>query len=262
VIAGTPPFMSPEQARGESMRSHSDLFSLGSVLYAMATGRPPYRGASPLAVIRQIGEQPPTPISELNERMPVWFETLVNRLMRRSPEDRPQSAEEVGAILLGCLSHVRSGGRDALPDAVLAEPHAASRASLVGRRVALVLSLIAVVGLFTVAVMMVPGIVSPDRVESSTAKIPSTPLRPANSPADRVTASAPAKDTDIESQAPSPFPSEARSGDAIVEPQTESALPEIDSALWQVNGEIEQLRQAILSDLGTLEPDKESSDDE
>lgn len=275
VIAGTPPFMSPEQARGESMRSHSDLFSLGSVLYAMATGRPPYRGASPLAVIRQIGEQPPTPIAELNERMPVWFETLINRLMQRSPEDRPQSAEEVGAILLGCLSHVRSGGKDALPDAVLAEPHAGPRASFGGRAVAVVLSLIAVVVLVTVAVMIVPGIVSPDRVKGSTAEITSTPIRPpirpATSPADRVTASEPSAEKGIESQgiasqtAPqfsSPIPSEVRSRDVIVEPDTVSALPEIDWALWQVNGEIEQLRQAILSDLGTLEPDKESSDDQ
>ena len=54
VIAGTPPYMSPEQARGETAECRSDLFSLGSVIYAMATGRPPFRGESPLAVLRQI----------------------------------------------------------------------------------------------------------------------------------------------------------------------------------------------------------------
>ena len=59
VISGTPQYMSPEQARGEPVDARSDLFSLGSVLYAMCTGRPPFRADTPYGVLRRISESDP-----------------------------------------------------------------------------------------------------------------------------------------------------------------------------------------------------------
>jgi serine/threonine-protein kinase len=119
LIAGTPPYMSPEQARGESIQCASDLFSLGSVMYAMSTGRSPYRGESPLAVLRQIGECKPTPVCEINERMPAWFGRLIELLMRNDAVDRPVSADAVADLIRGCLSHVRDGRSDSLPKTLI-----------------------------------------------------------------------------------------------------------------------------------------------
>src|SRR5262249_39785724 len=62
VLAGTPEYMAPEQARGELVDHRADLFSLGSVLYAMGTGVSPFRGPTTLALIRQVSEETPTPM--------------------------------------------------------------------------------------------------------------------------------------------------------------------------------------------------------
>ncbi|HKI36395.1 MAG TPA: serine/threonine-protein kinase [Gemmataceae bacterium] len=62
VLAGTPEYMAPEQARGEAIDHRADLFSLGSVLYAMCTGRPPFRGSSAVAVLRRVSDEEPQPV--------------------------------------------------------------------------------------------------------------------------------------------------------------------------------------------------------
>src|SRR5262245_21003797 len=64
TVAGTPAFMSPEQAEGKPVDHRSDLFSLGSVLYAMCTGRPPFRAGSNMGVLKRVCEETPTPIRE------------------------------------------------------------------------------------------------------------------------------------------------------------------------------------------------------
>lgn len=120
LIAGTPPYMSPEQARGDAADYRSDLFSLGSVLYAMATGRPPFRGESSLAVLRQIGERRVTPVREINERMPAWLDRLIGRLMQKDAAERPATAEQVVELLRHCLSHVRTPTVEPLPREVAA----------------------------------------------------------------------------------------------------------------------------------------------
>nr|WP_145392763.1 hypothetical protein [Stieleria neptunia] len=65
--------MSPEQARGDSIDHRTDLFSLGSVLYAMCTGSPPYTSDSCYGVLRRIVEEQPRPISEFNPDVPGWM---------------------------------------------------------------------------------------------------------------------------------------------------------------------------------------------
>jgi WD40 repeat protein len=118
VVAGTPEYMAPEQARGEQVDHRADLFSLGSVLYACCTGCPPFQGATTLAVIRQVNDQAPKPLRVVNPEVPAWLEALVMRLLRKDPAERVQSAAEVAALLEGYLAHLRQPdtvGAPALP---------------------------------------------------------------------------------------------------------------------------------------------------
>ncbi len=74
VVAGTPHYMAPEQASGEAVDHRADLFSLGSTLYAMCTGHPPFRAESPLVVLRRVCDDEPRPLRELNPEVPAWLE--------------------------------------------------------------------------------------------------------------------------------------------------------------------------------------------
>lgn len=134
TVAGTPQYMSPEQARAESIDQRSDLFSLGSVLYAMCTGRPPYRGDSAVAVLKLICDKEARPITEINSDIPPWLCDVIDRLMSKSPEQRFASAEEVADLLEECLAHVQQPEVAPLPasainirSAVSAENHGSGR---------------------------------------------------------------------------------------------------------------------------------------
>lgn len=115
VIAGTPQFMSPEQARGEVVDHRSDLFSLGSVMYAMCTGRPPFRAETTLAVLHRVLNSEPRPIRDLNPRIPRWLVALVARLMSKSADDRIENASEVAALLQQALAHCQQPDQVPLP---------------------------------------------------------------------------------------------------------------------------------------------------
>jgi serine/threonine-protein kinase len=119
AIAGTPQYMSPEQARGEAVDARSDLFSLGGVLYAMASGRPPFRASSTLAVLQKIGTAAPKPLCEIVPEAPPWLQTLIDRLQAKQPAERPQSASEVADWLRQCLAHARRPQEEPLPSALL-----------------------------------------------------------------------------------------------------------------------------------------------
>jgi serine/threonine-protein kinase len=121
VLAGTPAYMSPEQARGESVDHRADLFSLGSVMYAMCVGRPPFRAESTVAVLKRICEEEPTPLAQLNADVPSWLARIVARLHAKDPVDRFATAAEVAELLQRCLAHVQNPSAVPLP-AELAEP--------------------------------------------------------------------------------------------------------------------------------------------
>lgn len=118
LLAGTPQYMSPEQARGAELDHRTDIYSLGAVLYAMATGRPPVRWASTLDVLRRIAEEQPRSIVEINPTYPLWYQRLVQLLMTASAAERIQSAEQVAELVRGALAHARAPTHVALPAAL------------------------------------------------------------------------------------------------------------------------------------------------
>ncbi|MEO1524598.1 MAG: protein kinase [Planctomycetota bacterium] len=121
VIAGTPQYMSPEQACGEAIDARSDLFSLGSLIYAMCTGRSPFRAETSFGVLRRITDESPRPIREINSEIPAWLCHLVNRLHEKNPQTRMQSAREVEQFLNQCMAHLEQPGSCNLPATLLAD---------------------------------------------------------------------------------------------------------------------------------------------
>jgi tRNA A-37 threonylcarbamoyl transferase component Bud32 len=117
LIAGTPLYMSPEQAVGEPIDAHADLFSLGSVLYELCTGRPAFRAASAVAVIRRVCDETPRSIREINPDIPESLCRVIERLHAKNPADRPASATEVADLLAGMLAGLQGQG----PAVVLSE---------------------------------------------------------------------------------------------------------------------------------------------
>ncbi len=146
VVAGTPQYMSPEQARGEAVDQRSDLFSLGSVLYAMCAGRPPFRAESSYGVLRRIIDDEPTSIRELNPDIPDWLCRVVQQLMAKRPEARFESAQQVAKLLEECLAHVQQPVVSPLP-AQLALPSSSRRVIPSPRRTQGVFAMLAGLGL-------------------------------------------------------------------------------------------------------------------
>ncbi len=99
--------MSPEQAQGHPVDARSDLFSLGSVLYAMCTGRSPFRAETAMASLRRVCDETPRPILEINPDIPTWFVQIIEKLLAKNPEDRFQSAAEISELLSQHLAHVQ-----------------------------------------------------------------------------------------------------------------------------------------------------------
>jgi serine/threonine protein kinase len=95
VAIGTPHFMAPEQAAGDPVDHRCDLFSLGCVLYRMATGHLPFAGSNMRAVLKAVMFETPTAVRELVSDLPPTLVVLIERLMAKEPKDRPQSADEV-----------------------------------------------------------------------------------------------------------------------------------------------------------------------
>ncbi|MFM1801582.1 MAG: Serine/threonine-protein kinase PknB [Planctomycetota bacterium] len=99
VILGTPAYMSPEQAAGLALDGRSDLFSLGTVLYRMTVGKPPFRGSNNLAILRSLSIDDPIPPHEANPQIPERLSTLILKLLDKEPSGRPGSARLLAEML-------------------------------------------------------------------------------------------------------------------------------------------------------------------
>lgn len=112
VVMGTLPYMSPEQVSGRTVDHRSDVFSLGVILYEMASGKRPFQGSSAAELASSILRDPPPPLGELRDDLPPGLSRLVDRCLAKKVEDRFQTVRDAHAELAECRAeptHSRSG---------------------------------------------------------------------------------------------------------------------------------------------------------
>lgn len=100
TIAGSPLFMSPEQATGDAVDSRSDIYALGATAYYLLTGRPPFEHTNAVKVVIAHAHEVPVPPTKWKSEIPEDLEDIVLRCLAKSPQDRFQSAEELRVALL------------------------------------------------------------------------------------------------------------------------------------------------------------------
>ena len=100
AVIGTAQYLSPEQARGESVDARSDVYSLGCVLYEMLTGEPPFTGDSPVSVAYQHVREDPVAPSQRHEGISAELDAVVLKALAKNPENRYQTAAEMRADLV------------------------------------------------------------------------------------------------------------------------------------------------------------------
>lgn len=105
-LMGTPNYMSPEQTRGQRADARSDLFSLGSLMYFLATGRLPFRAETSLAVLNRIQNDQPTPVCQVNPNISRTLSEVIELLLQKAPEARFQKCSDVQGLLEQYLAYL------------------------------------------------------------------------------------------------------------------------------------------------------------
>ncbi len=103
LVLGTPLYMSPEQVMGNKINHLSDLFSLGSTLYHMICGKPPFEGDTDFDVMARIVKEPHTDISSIRPSVPEELRAVIDRALQKKPEDRFQSGAEMADAIRRCI---------------------------------------------------------------------------------------------------------------------------------------------------------------
>jgi len=109
-ISGTPSYMSPEQVRGDNVDARTDIFSLGLLLYEMATGRRAFSGGTGGVIIESILTKSPEPARELNSEIPPRLEEIINQAIQKNIEKRYQHAAEIQRIWSAWNGVLNPGG--------------------------------------------------------------------------------------------------------------------------------------------------------
>jgi serine/threonine protein kinase len=109
IVLGTADYLSPEQARGETLTASSDLYSLGVVMFEMLAGRPPFVGPTAVSIAMQHASANPPPLRQFNPNIPPAVEQLVLRTIQKEPEDRFSSAAEMQQALRNCAREISRG---------------------------------------------------------------------------------------------------------------------------------------------------------
>lgn len=106
IVLGTADYLSPEQARGETLTASSDLYSLGVVMFEMLAGRPPFVGPTAVSIAMQHASAQPPPLRPFNPNIPPAVEQVVMRTLQKEPEDRFTSAAEMQQTLRQCAREI------------------------------------------------------------------------------------------------------------------------------------------------------------
>src|SRR3712207_9028335 len=117
AVIGTAQYLSPEQARGESVDARSDVYSVGCMLYELVTGAPPFTGDSPVAVAYQHVREDPRLPSSINPQVPPELDAILLKAMSKNPANRYQSAAEMRNDLLRALAGQRAEATPVMGDA-------------------------------------------------------------------------------------------------------------------------------------------------
>jgi len=128
AVIGTAQYLSPEQARGESVDARSDVYSLGCMLYELVTGAPPFTGDSPVAVAYQHVREDPKLPSSINPEIPPELDAILLKAMSKNPANRYQSAADMRNDLLRALAGQRVEATPVMGDAEKTTILAATRA--------------------------------------------------------------------------------------------------------------------------------------
>jgi serine/threonine protein kinase len=132
LIVGTASYMAPEQALGQPVDGRTDLYALGVLLYELTTGRLPFTGENPLAVVSQHVHAPVVPPRVLRSDLPRKLEALILKLLAKDPNHRFNCASETRAALVDSLSDI-DGSEDPAAASNVAILDALSRGRLIGR---------------------------------------------------------------------------------------------------------------------------------
>ncbi len=122
AVMGTPAYMAPEQARGKPVDARADLFSLGVMLYEMATGKKPFTGPDMMSILTSLALDDPAKADEVNPAVPPKLADLIARLMAKEPGRRPMSAAAVADELMHLTMQTTRPTFEALPELPAAAP--------------------------------------------------------------------------------------------------------------------------------------------
>ena len=183
TLTGTPQYMAPEQIRGEACDAQSDLFSLGSVMYTLCAGHPPFRGETVYAVMQRIVHDQPRSLREQDANIPVWLEDFIFRLLSKEKSDRFATADEVVKILEGELAYQQGPQAEREPSRIWRKTRSASISRQTRRRrqsttIAVAVALAAISGVWIVS-KLIHSAVDPEVPAANvsvSANEPSVPL--------------------------------------------------------------------------------------